>query len=129
MKRAIMLFCFVTIVNSIYAQNVVTGNGYYEMILPKKYDKVNIEKECLEKAQLVAMEKAFGKAMSQTTNSAQSASMNGGQSSSTASFSSSSMSFVSGRWIKDLMTPEIEYFKSKGKDWIAVTVKGEIQQL
>jgi hypothetical protein len=129
MKKVIMFLCHVTLFTSVFGQEVLIGNGYYEMILPKKYDKANIEKECTEKAQLVALEKTFGKTMSQNTSSSQQASMVSGQSSSIASFSSSSMSFVSGRWIKDLITPEIEYFKSKGKDWIAVTVKGEVQQL
>ena len=107
MNRTIFAIVLIALSMGAYSQSNPVGNGYYEMILPKNYDKVKIEKECIEKAQLAAMEKAFGKVMTQSTNSSQQAT----NTSATASFSSSSVSFVSGRWVKDLAQPEIEYFK------------------
>lgn len=116
-------------IQTIYSQDTLTSEGFFQMELPQNFDKNKIEKECIQNAKLEAIEKAFGSVLTQKNTNSLSNTIGNGEVKTQQMFSSNSFSYLSGKWISDINPPVIEYFNYKKTEWISAKVSGYVKQL
>lgn len=116
-------------IQTIFSQDTLTSEGFFQMELPQNFDKNKIEKECIQNAKLEAIEKAFGSVLTQKNTNSLSNTIGNGEVKTQQMFSSNSFSYLSGKWISDINPPVIEYFNYKKTEWISAKVSGYVKQL
>ena len=129
MKTILNAFLFILLANGVVAQDTIIAEGFYRMVLPKEYNKDQIEKEIIDRAKLNALENAFGEMINQTTTSSVQSNTQNKNEIFESNYSSKSLSFLTGKWISDITDPHIEYFRRKKEDWVSATVKGKVKEM
>lgn len=125
-----LLFLLAT--NCCFAQdslNIAAEGEYKRMLTSSKIDSFAVAKECILLAQANAIEANFGKILMQkTTLDVRNTNITDNVSSSEI-FNMSAESNLTGRWVKDIKPPTIEYYTRNKELWISVKVNGYIREI
>jgi hypothetical protein len=125
-------FILSSYVNIAFAQdslNIIAEGEFKHMIASQNADSFAIVKECIMMAQANAIESVFGKVLMQKT-SLDISNMNvNDRVTSNESFKMSAEGNLTGRWVKDITPPIVDYYTRNKELWISIKVKGYVREI
>jgi len=126
-KRSSLLFT-VLICLSCSAQDTVYS-GYYKQIYSKNDNRMLVEEKCIEKARINAIENAFGFIIVDSSSLSKIYERINNKEKSKSTFNSHTTTLITGRWLKDVSPPMIDYYVENGITWISVSVVGFVREI
>lgn len=113
----------------LFAQDLLTAKGQYELRIEKNWTEEYALKLCRENAILNALESVFGTSINQSNTLYNKNTTSGNLVKSDMIFYSVSNTLINGEWVKTIKESEPKFTELDGYRWVRIEIEGEVREI